>query len=131
MCMHGCLCVCMCVCVHHVHVWHPLRSEEGDGFPGTEVTDNDDEPPRGNFAPLQEQQVLLTPSCLSPALVFMYVGFRPQTDGDLHLQSVLSGCGFSFTLLNSNGKREANGSVFPLRFPVLFSRVQCGGQSKC
>lgn len=49
--------------VHCMCAWHPLRSEEGIGFPETSVRDGCG-PPHGcwelNQGPLQEKQVFLT-----------------------------------------------------------------------
>lgn len=49
--------------VHHMHAWYLCKTEEGSGFPKTEISDSD-ELPCGlwelNLGPLQEQPMILT-----------------------------------------------------------------------
>ena len=65
------------MCVHHVHAWCQSWSEEGDGSPGTGVTNGCERPGRcweANMGSAQEQQVLLTAESFVqlPSLGFIF-----------------------------------------------------------
>lgn len=60
--------------VHHMHAWYPCKTEEGSGFPKTEISDSD-ELPCGlwelNLGPLQEQPMALTDISPAPNLYIL------------------------------------------------------------